>query len=185
MIKSIALIVLLDVSGCSSRVGSGETSQSVSAAAIATADAHGLVIALASAEYASRLCAVIGDNPPHDFRWVLVSVGAPQSSEATSDDGYTADVSSGNANILFAQTYPEQCNPAEGNHDLCFFEERLRAGDPGFTGWVSVQKSATRAVVSYDVLWEGTTTRWGAPSYYKHGTEGGYVADVKLASCGP
>lgn len=180
---NVSLLVGGLVGGCATKGDAIETGQSTSSVALATTDDEtgAIAIAFTSAENSARLNDVLSADPPRDFRWVVITVSSSQAGNVTSPSGYGVDVSNPTAGVSFAQSYPEQCNPAEGDNSRCWFIERLSAGDAGFTGSLFIQKSLVRVVANYDVVWEGTTTQFGnQPAYYKHGTSGGFVADLVI-----
>lgn len=119
------------------------------------------------------MTAVVENLMPRNFAWVMVSVDDSHA-EAVRTTGLSFDVAT-DSGITFSQVWLDACNPAIGDFEPCYQFERYEAGEPGFTGTMSLSISDGEVHGAYDVTWEGTSNRYGQPAYFKHGSSGGFA----------
>lgn len=176
----VGLLLTLAVVGCTSQKNSASASSTTrQAAAVAQSGPTGLIVAFSAPENASRLDEVLSPEPPKDFHWVMIRTDPAAASAAASPGGLAISLHESSPVIAFSQAYQDACNPPQRNFDPCWFIESYTSGDPGLSGTLKLQYDGTNASVSYDLTWEGETDRFGSPpTYYKHGSTGGYSGKV-------
>jgi len=135
----------------------------------------GLVVAVGPGSHRDTLVTIAAGARPLDFRWVAITIATARVGEL--DTGLAVNLADPAAGVVFAQVYPEVCNPAESDFDACMIYERDTAGDPDLRGSLTLRVSEGHVWGGFDVYWEGLTDRFGEPiQWYGHGTSGGIDA---------
>lgn len=168
-------VVLSFALGCSDEA---PPTESKAIAMLQKGAAGDLQIAVTSEENLAALPAILTDAPPQSFRWIRLTVGASKVAAIYAPQGYTGDLTQSQAEITVLQTFPDACNPNTNDFSTCWFVEKLVAGESGVSGRVSIAGSLDKVSASLDVLFEGQSTRHGAPAYFKHQTVSAFDASI-------
>lgn len=121
----------------------------------------------------TQMASVIENLTPRTFGWVMVSVDELHA-EAVRTTGLSIDLAKASG-VTFSQVWLDACNPALANFEPCYQFESYQAGEPGFSGTLSLMTINGEVHGVYDVLWEGMSDRYGVPAYFKHGSTGGFA----------
>lgn len=162
--------------GCGQQEGDNSV---ISKQAVASVTAQGTIskIAYTDATHADALVSVLDGEQPKDFHWVMVTF--PTSASASGVNNLVTDLTNAESNVTFTQVYQGVCNPALDNYNECWLFERYEAGEPGLSGSLQLTVMSDRATGMFDIVWEGLTDRFGAPTqWHKHGTLASFDAPL-------
>lgn len=167
-----ALALAAVISGCAENSLGTDINVGAQQQTLVVRDASGLAVVRGATNNVAVMTSVVEALTPRDFAWVMVSVDEANSNTARGA-GLSVDMAT-DAGVTFSQVWLDVCNPATGDFSPCFQFESYRAGEPGLVGTVTLKVGGGEVHGTYDVTWEGQTDRYGQPSYFKHGSIGGF-----------
>jgi hypothetical protein len=142
---------------------------------------------------ADRTVLVIGAEPPQqhihdilagnaiDHWWMAIDIPrySTEGAEIDLTAGRTFDLADSAEEVVFSQNFRSVCNgwdPGEAPLE-CWLVERYVSGDERLAGFVTVERTDGRLLVSHELRWEGTTDHFGdqidgPPVYFGRSSDG-------------